>query len=172
MGSHDGEAAIARYFAHRLRAVVVSVGYRKAPEHAWPASIDDAEDVARVLLDAADAGSEVARGGVPLVVPPFDREKVLLVGMSAGGYHAIQLALVLAAAGVRVAGHVAIAPMVSPLMCGGSLARNEATSLFPVRTILWAWAQYLRDAPPHTWDWRVSGLLATDAQLRAVSPGI
>ncbi len=63
-----------------------------------------------------------------------------------------QLALTLASAGIHVAGHVAIAPMVGPFP-SPSLARNVPTSLFPVRCITWAWAEYLRDTPPHKWDW-------------------
>ena len=148
MGSHDGEAAIARFLAHRLKATLVSVGYRKTPEHEWPASINDAEDVVRELLRGSTENNACPR--------PFDRRKVLLVGMSAGGYHAIQLALTLAAAGVDVAGHVAIAPMVGPFQSSGSLSSNEGTSLFPVRTLNWAWSEYLRGVPPHTWDWCAS----------------
>ena len=94
MGTHDGEAVIARFFAHRLRATVVSVGYRKTPEHAWPASLNDGEDVARALLAQAEPKDQ--SGDPRLNVPPFDRRKVLLVGMSAGGYHAIQVTRTLA----------------------------------------------------------------------------
>lgn len=167
MGSHDGEAAIARFFAHRLRAHVVSVGYRKTPEHAWPASLHDGEDVARALLCSATVGDDGdgrddskdtaslasgcrrARHFPSQLGILFDRDRVLVVGMSAGGYHAIQVAMALAESGVDVAGHVAIAPMVGPFHSFASHARNVCTSLFPARAISWAWAEYLRDVPEH-----------------------
>ena len=96
LGTGEGEGVLYRFFASRLNATVVSVEYRKVPEHAFPACIDDCEDVARALLSD----------------PTYRDHRFLVAGMSAGGYLAIQLSLVLAHAGLPVDGHVAIAPMV------------------------------------------------------------
>merc|ERR1719313_156022 len=50
LGNATGEAVLYRFFATRLAATVVSVGYRMVPEHRWPACIDDCEDVALSLV--------------------------------------------------------------------------------------------------------------------------
>ena len=55
LDSHD---ALCRDIANRIPAVVVSVAYRLAPEHQWPAA---AEDVYAVTQWAAD-NAEDARG--------------------------------------------------------------------------------------------------------------
>ena len=156
LGDHVGEGILYRFFASRLRATVVSVGYRMVPEHAFPACLDDCEDVARELLSSAK----------------YRDHRVVLMGMSAGGYLAIQLSLVLAQAGVHVDGHCAIAPMVGPFAHFESVPANAWLSLFPPRAILWSWSQFLRGTRPHEWDWKVSALLATDEQLRRTSPGM
>ena len=40
-GSIDSHDAIARRYAMSLQAVVISVGYRLAPEHKYPAGVED-----------------------------------------------------------------------------------------------------------------------------------
>jgi len=56
--------------ADRLGVVVVSVDYRLAPEHPWPAGPDDCETAARWLLDHAQA--------------EFGTDRLLIGGGSAG----------------------------------------------------------------------------------------
>ena len=70
-----GNLALARRFG----LAVVSVDYRLAPEHPFPAGPDDGVDVARWLLDhgAAELGSD----------------RLVLGGESAGGYMAAAVAL-------------------------------------------------------------------------------
>lgn len=73
-GFHLGSAAAgdvrARELCDALDAVVVSVDYRLAPEHPWPAAPDDAETAALWLADVA------ARR--------FGTDRLLLLGFSAG----------------------------------------------------------------------------------------
>ncbi|MGO8864318.1 MAG: alpha/beta hydrolase [Acidimicrobiales bacterium] len=89
---------VARELAHAADAVVVSVGYRLAPEHPFPEGLDDCEAVTRWALDQA------AR---------FDLSpaSVAVAGESAGGNLATAVALRLRDAGdVTVAGQVLIYP--------------------------------------------------------------
>jgi len=63
---------VARELAHAGDAVVVSVGYRLAPEHPFPAGVDDCETVTRWALAHAHE-----LGAAP--------EQVVVAGESAGG---------------------------------------------------------------------------------------
>ena len=55
-GSHDSGTAIARAFVRLFNATVVSISYRLAPEHKWPASWNDCWDTVQWL---AEHSSEV-----------------------------------------------------------------------------------------------------------------
>ena len=69
--SHDRAC---RRLVHAAGVTVVAVDYRRAPEHVWPAAVDDAVAVLRWARD--DAGTAAATGGAgPLAV----------MGDSAGG---------------------------------------------------------------------------------------
>jgi acetyl esterase len=60
--AYDG---LARRVADRLRAVVVSVEYRRAPEHPFPAAVDDAVAATRwAVAHAAELGGDPARVAV------------------------------------------------------------------------------------------------------------
>lgn len=73
LGSLETHDHIARALARETGLEVVSVGYRLAPEHAFPAGLEDCYGVVRW---AAEAGS--ARLG-------WDRETLALAGDSSGG---------------------------------------------------------------------------------------
>jgi acetyl esterase len=80
VGSIDTEYAAAVRYAKQVPAVVVSVGYRLAPEHPFPAGLEDCY----AALEWLEAGADVL--GV-------DRDRVAVVGGSAGGGLAAALAL-------------------------------------------------------------------------------
>ncbi len=71
---------VARELAHSSGAVVVSVGYRLAPEHPFPAGLDDCERVTRWAI--ASAGR--------FALPP---SAVVVAGESAGGNIAAAVSL-------------------------------------------------------------------------------
>lgn len=67
MGSAARADAHNRSLAHALRIAVVSVDYRLAPEHPWPAAPDDCETVALWLLEEAETRfgtTRLAIGGI------------------------------------------------------------------------------------------------------------
>jgi acetyl esterase len=123
--THDAQS---RRLANRTRSAVLTVGYRRPPEHRFPAAPDDVDTV---LAWVRDHGA--SRG--------LDLGRVALVGDSAGG----NLALVAALRNPGLAAAcVLVYPFVDAAMAGASYAarewglnREEAT---------WYWAQYARDA--------------------------
>jgi acetyl esterase len=91
---------VARELAHATGAVVVSVGYRLAPEHPFPSGLDDCETVARWAV--ANAASFGVQGS-----------QVVIAGESAGGNLAAAVALRLRDAGAtQPAGQILIYPVV------------------------------------------------------------
>ncbi len=101
MGSIGLMDNVARELAHGSGAVVVSVEYRLAPEHPYPAGLDDCERVTRWALANAD------RFGV-------SPRSVAVCGESAGGNLAAAVALRFRDAGdAPLAGQVLIYPQVS-----------------------------------------------------------
>jgi acetyl esterase len=146
---------VARELAYGSGAVVVSVEYRLAPEHPYPAALDDCETVTRWAT--ANAG----RFGL-------SPASVAIAGESAGGNLAACLALRLREAGdVTLAGQVLIYPAVAGSL--GSFASREAFDGLvlnrPTTTLYWQaycggqdldgdpfaaplWADSLKGLPP------------------------
>ena len=95
---------VARELAHGAGAVVVSVGYRLAPEHPYPAGLADCETVTRWAVATAQ------RFDVP-------KESVAVAGESAGGNLAAAVALRVRDAGdISLAGQALIYPAVAGTM--------------------------------------------------------
>lgn len=62
LGGIDGADRAVRLIANEARAIIVSVGYRLAPEHSYPAAWEDAEDAyAWAEANAASWGGDAAR---------------------------------------------------------------------------------------------------------------
>ena len=72
MGSLEGYELVCRYISARTGCAVVAVDYRLAPEHKFPAAIDDAAAAFRWL-----AGNAVGLG--------VDPARIVIAGDSAGG---------------------------------------------------------------------------------------
>ncbi|MCB9598683.1 MAG: alpha/beta hydrolase [Sandaracinaceae bacterium] len=86
LGTLDGHDYVCSCLAARANAVVVSVDYRLAPEHRYPAAVDDAEASWRHVVEHADDFG-------------IDPARVAIGGDSAGGNLAAAVCLRVARAG-------------------------------------------------------------------------
>ncbi|MES2751324.1 MAG: alpha/beta hydrolase fold domain-containing protein [Pseudomonadota bacterium] len=105
IGSARGSAEYASRLASSLEGACYSVDYRLAPEHPYPAAIDDAIDAYRGLIGL----------GVPA-------SSIVLSGESSGGGLAIALAMALRTAGMpQPGGVIAVCPFADLTLSGPSV---------------------------------------------------
>jgi acetyl esterase len=141
--------------AQRARVLVVSVDYRLAPEHKFPAAVDDCVAAYRWLR--AHAGE---LGG--------DRARVAVAGDSAGGNLSAVVSQLAAGAGEPVPTcQVLIYPAVDFSLDTPSHHELAEGHVIPRERILWYSEQYLRGDADRI-DLRASPLRATD--LRGQPP--
>ncbi|OKO81084.1 alpha/beta hydrolase fold domain-containing protein [Bradyrhizobium sp. AS23.2] len=106
LGSASGSVEYAYRLAEAVGGDCVTVDYRLAPEHPYPAAVDDAVDAYRGLLDS----------GVPA-------SSIILSGESSGGGLALALTLVLKTAGNPLpAGIIGVCPFVDLTLRGPTVA--------------------------------------------------
>ena len=108
-GSLDTGDILARALCHGTPAVVASVEYRLAPEHPWPASVDDSTSA---LMWAADHIDELGR----------DQACIAVGGDSAGGNLAAVVAQTARENGVSLAAQILFYPFLG-LEIDGATAR-------------------------------------------------
>lgn len=112
-GSIDSHRAFAANIALASDARAMNVGYRLAPEHPYPAALDDAASAYRWLLENHVTPSQV-----------------VFVGDSSGGSLALALAVFLRDRGEPLpAGIVSLSPMTDLLMTGDTWASNARTDV-------------------------------------------
>ncbi len=131
--SHDG---FCRALARGSQAVVVSVGYRLAPEHRAPAAALDAFAAFRWVVDhAAELG--------------IDPTRTAVAGDSAGGNLAAVTAILCRERGVACpVAQVLLYPAIDPSFDTDSY-RRYATGCFNTRAAMqWYWDLYLGDGNP------------------------
>jgi acetyl esterase len=146
LNSHD---VACRRFANAARCRVVSVDYRMAPEHKFPAAVDDCAAATRWAIEqAAELGIDPAR--------------VAVGGDSAGGNLAAVMALMARDGALPpVAYQLLIYPATDMMMT--SVSSRTVTSGVPLTsaTMKWFIDHYMRDAADAR-DWRASPLRAAD----------
>jgi acetyl esterase len=148
LGGWDTHDEIFRLLATRTGHHVVAPEYRLAPEHPFPAGLQDSLDV----VAAVDADPE--RYGIA--------DTPALGGDSAGGNLAAVAALTM---GGRRPAQLALAYPVTDCRFGWPSFREDATtSYLTPATMEWFRDHYLTDAAQVD-DWRVSPLLAANEQL-------
>ncbi|MEH1058390.1 alpha/beta hydrolase [Micromonospora sp. CPCC 206171] len=102
MGGVDTHDGLCRHLAAASGWAVLSVDYRLAPEHPYPAAVDD---MARALTWLRGPGA--ARYGL-------DPGRIAVAGDSAGGHLAAVTARRARDAGTRLAGQILICPVIDP----------------------------------------------------------
>lgn len=133
VGSADGRRKLGGHIAKHLRALVVVMDYRLAPEHPFPAAIEDSVAVYRTLrAEQSGAG------------------RILMAGDSAGGNLAIVTALKLRDLGEPLpAGIIAFSPWLDMEHLGETLETKISTDSLVNRAMLEGLAAtYLADASP------------------------
>lgn len=130
LGSASGDDAACRDWADATGMAVVAVDYRLAPEHPYPAPIEDCFSALQWIADGSDSA--------------LDSERIILFGASAGGGLATGLALLARDRGVRAIRLVqAIHPMLDNREVTGSARRLRDAPVWNARLNRVGWKAYL-----------------------------
>lgn len=147
VGSVETHDTLCRILASNSGAAVVSVDYRLAPEHRFPAAVLDAEDA---LLWLFEEGAGLA----------LDLQRVAVGGDSAGGTLAAVTALRARDLGLQLALQLLIYPGTTAHQDTASHRAYADDPIIGKRQIDWFFDQYI--APEQREDWRFAPLLADD----------
>lgn len=148
-GDLDTHDVACRGIAQATPCVVVSVDYRLAPEHRFPAAVED----------AFAATAWIAANGAALGIDPA---RLVVAGDSAGGNLAAVTALMARdAGGPSLSMQVLIYPTTDFAEEAESVARLAEGYLLTRESIRWVKRNYLRDERDAV-DWRASPLRAGD----------
>jgi acetyl esterase len=141
IGNLDSHDVVCRKLAHEGELIVISVDYRLAPEHKFPAAPEDAISATKwVAANAKQLGVDAAR--------------IIVGGDSAGGNLAAVTAIALRESGVRLAGQLLIYPSTDFRMNHPSHSEPETSLLLTHSVIKWFIDHYMGDADRN--DWRAS----------------
>jgi acetyl esterase len=147
IGNLDTHAVACRKLAHEGELIVISVDYRLAPEHKFPAAVDDAITATNWIADNAK------QLGV-------DPSRLMVGGDSAGGNLAAVVSLTARdSGGPAIAGQVLIYPATDFAMKQPSHSEPETSILLTHTVIKWFRDHYLNDLSDGQ-DWRASPALA------------
>jgi len=158
IGSVEQFDPITRQIANATDAIVVSVDYRLAPEHPFPAPVDDCWQALNwVAKNAASFGG--------------DGTRLAVMGDSAGGNLAAVCALMARDAGAPdLAMQVLVYPVVDADFESASYRANGRGYLLTLDDMHWFFSCYTNDGAVDRTDWRISPLLADD--LGGVAPAV
>ncbi len=122
--------ASAQGLAEQTNAIVVAVEYRKAPEHKFPAAINDAFAAYKWVLKNADSLKA-------------DGKKVALVGESAGGNLAVNVSMLARDKGVPLPVYqVLVYPVASTDTNSASYKKSDSTKPLNKAMMQWFFKQY------------------------------
>ncbi|MGY4570094.1 MULTISPECIES: alpha/beta hydrolase [Bradyrhizobium] len=147
IGDLDTHEVVCQKLAHEGELIVISIDYRLAPEHRFPAAVDDAVTATRwVAANAGDLG--------------IDGERLIVGGDSAGGNLAAVVALTARDGGPKLAAQLLIYPATDFSRKHPSHREPETSILLTHSVIGWFANHYLGDADNN--DWRASPARAKD----------
>jgi acetyl esterase len=134
-GGIDEVDVLARALANATGRLTVAVGYRLAPEHPYPAPLDDVSAALTWLM----------RNASQLCV---DRSDVVLLGLSAGGNLALAASTRLRGTAHAVAAQILVYPMLDPTLSSESAHRYATVPPLSRQRAGWFWDQYTAGAAP------------------------
>ena len=146
IGNLDSHDEICRWFANLAACVVVSPDYRLAPEHKFPAAVEDC----RAVLSFMRAGAGVLG---------IDIERIAVAGDSAGGNLAAVLSLLARDEGRQLKAQLLLYPNTDAAQTADSYRRFGNGFGLTASTMAWFRDHYVRDTSD-IGDWRVSPLTA------------
>jgi len=157
VGSLDGYDTPCRRLALQANCNVVSVDYRLAPEHPFPAAVHDAWDAtAWCCANAAQLS--------------IDPKRVIVAGDSAGGSLAAVVALQARdEGGPAIALQVLIYPATDMTRESDSYVRNAQGYMLTAAALRWFYDLYVPEVAQRA-DWRASPLLRPS--LKGVAPAL
>ena len=130
LGTIDTADGVSRSLANSSGALVVVVGYRLAPEHPFPAAIDDCYATVRWIAEhSGEIGADPAR--------------LVVGGDSAGGNLAAAVALRARAEGPALAGQLLVYPNTDQLADDESMRAATDPYLFNRHSVAWYRKHYL-----------------------------
>jgi acetyl esterase len=147
LGAIDTADGICRSLTNRAGCITAVVGYRLAPEHRFPAAVEDCYACAEwAVKHAAELGASPGR--------------IAVGGDSAGGNLAAAVTLLARArGGPRLAAQLLVYPNTQYGADTPSMRENDDPLFFDRRSVDWYWSHYL-EKPEHGCDPLASPLLA------------
>lgn len=156
IGDLDSHDVACREIAIAAGRVVIAVDYRLAPEHKFPAAIEDALAATRwIATNAMELG--------------IDDSRIVIGGDSAGGNLAAVVAIDARDHGPNLAGQMLIYPVTDLAMRHPSHSEPQTSVLLTHSVMRWFRDHYVRDETDYA-DWRGSPLYASD--LSGLPPAI
>lgn len=132
LGNLDTGNVLCCQLANRIGCVIVSVNYRHAPDHQFPAATEDAYAAVQWI---AEHGATF--GGDP--------QRIVVSGQSAGGNLATVVSLMIRdRGGPRLAGQVLWAPVTNHHFDTPSYWENAQGYILTRPQMLWFWGHYLK----------------------------
>ena len=156
MGDLETHDWLCRRVTFDTRTPILALDYRLAPEHPFPASLDDAVDAIRYV--GLHRGEFVS-----------DHAPLILMGDSAGANLVTVSATLLRDENLGLAAQVLIYPTLGPELVTESVHRYGTGYLLDIDSLRHDYRQYLGEFVDHT-DPRVTPLMSTD--LSRVAPAV